>query len=233
MIRSLGFTILLWGVVLGLPLAICAQESLPQRRITVTGTAEINIVPDTVNLSLGIENQGPELNAIREQNARQTTEVLTVIKDFGIPEHQIQTAHLRINPRYDPQQRTLKEYIIQRTLTVSYQDLRRFEDFLIAILAAGVVKVNGLQFDHSQMEAQEAEARMMALQNARDKAEALAGEFDQVLGLPLEIIDGSGPSPGGRMVALSAQSASRNTLAPGQITVGARVTVTFQLQEME
>jgi uncharacterized protein YggE len=199
----------------------------------VTGAAEIQITPDTVSLSLGVETKGSQLDAVRADNARQTTQVRTVLKDFGIPDHQIQSSHLNILPRYDPIKQTPKDYIVQRTLTVTYQDLRRFEDLLIALLEDGVVKVRGLRFGHSQLESQQTEVRVLALNDARNTAEALAEEFDQVLGPPLEIVDVAVPSASAERRGLSAESAVNNTLAPGKMTVRAHVKLTFQLQDLE
>ncbi|MGB5983746.1 MAG: SIMPL domain-containing protein [Desulfobacterales bacterium] len=237
MLKFMGWTAACWGLVLGLPLVVSAQGDLPAGRITVTGEARIDMVPDRVMLSLGIENQATELTAARELNAQHSGVVLAMIREFGIPDHQVQTTHLRIEPRSDPRQQELQGYGVQRIMAVALEDLTRFEEFLAAILEAGVVRVQGLIFDHSQMEAQQAEARLVALRNARGKAEALAAEFDQILGTAVEIVEGLRPTSRAgdpfNSGAAVLSSESRETLAPGLISVKAAVTVTFQLLEME
>ena len=209
-----------------------ATAELP-RYITVTGSGEIQIVPDLVHVSLGIENQDRDLQAAREENARRTREVLAVAGKFGIPEHRTRTAHLRIEPRYSHKNQELQDYFVRRAVDLAMDDLSQFEALLAALVEAGVVKVHGLKFDHSQIDVQRAEARLLAVRNARDKAEALADELDQMIGAPMEITEGVRPMPLGRGAVPAAMDTSAQTLAPGLITVGARVTVRFKMLDVE
>jgi uncharacterized protein YggE len=137
-------------------------------------------------------------------------------------------------------------YFVRRTIVVTLRDLSIFEDLLAEALGSGVNYVLGIEFQTTELRKYRDEARALAIQAAREKADALAGELGQTLGEPTainEIQSGWwssysswwGPSWGGGMAQNVIQEVggsappSDGSLAPGQINVNARVSVAFEL----
>jgi uncharacterized protein YggE len=122
---------------------------------------------------------------------------------------------------------------------------------LSAALESGVNYVHGVDFRTTELRKYRDQARDLAVQAAAEKAQAMAGKLDQTVGEPLEVVESNiywyspyssywswGASGGmSQNVVQNASSASAGELsqgeeamAPGQIAVGATVTVEFEMK---
>jgi uncharacterized protein YggE len=129
---------------------------------------------------------------------------------------------------------------------VTLRDLDKFEALLADALEAGVNYVHGIQFRTTELRTHRDEARALAISAAKEKAEALAGELGQEVGDPkmIEEVQNSwwsgynswwGANLANGMTQNVIQEmgtgilSGDGSLAPGQISITARVSVTFQL----
>jgi uncharacterized protein YggE len=219
--------------------------------VTVTGDAEIRVVPDEVVLTLGVETWDKNLDIAKRQNDEIVKRVLALAAEYDIPPEHVQTEYINIEPRYRDgyyEQRDFIGYFVRKTVVITLRDLDRFEGLLTDALEAGVNYVQGIQFRTTELRQHKDEARALAIQAAREKAEALAGELDQAIGAPTSIVEQQSGwwSPysswwGGYWSGSMAQNVIQEigsnaaggdgTLSPGQINVNARVTVTFELSQ--
>lgn len=243
------------GMALVLVLALSAwTESAPTsqgpRLVTVTGDAEVRVVPDEVILTLGVQTWDKNLDVAKGQNDRIVAEVLTLAAEYGIAAEHVQTDYVSIEPRYRNgyyEESDFIGYFVHKTVVITLRDLDRFEGLLADALEAGVNYVHGIRFQTTELREHRDEARALAIQAAREKAEALAGELGQQVGEPhliQEVQSGwsSGYNAwwGSRWGAGMAQNVIQEisgdalgtdgSLAPGQISVNARVSVAFELQ---
>jgi uncharacterized protein len=219
------------------------------RSITVTGDAEVRVVPDEVLVSLGVETWNADLQAAKTENDQRVARVLALARDLQIKPENIQTDHISVEPRYhdDYEKRGFRGFFVRQTMVVTLRDVTRFEDLLTGALAAGATHVHGVQFRTTELRQYRDQARALAVNAAREKAEALAGELGQKVGLPQSIQEdqnawwswyGSwwGARWGGTGMQNVVQSIdggempSDGSFAPGQIAVNARVTVSFELR---
>jgi hypothetical protein len=242
------------GAVLGVVLALSAwteNPSAPQgsRVVTVSGEAEVRVVPDEVVLTLGVETWDKNLEVAKSRNDEIVKKVLALATDYGIPPEHVQTDYLGIEPRYRDgyyEERDFIGYFVHKTIVITLRDLSRFESLLSAALKAGVNYVQGIEFRTTELRQHRDEARALAVQAAREKATALAGELGQEVGDPLTIQEEQngwwssygawwGSRWGGAMTQNVIQEAggisvlTDSSVAPGQIDVNARVTVSFEL----
>jgi hypothetical protein len=231
-----------------------AQTTAPQdhadpRLVTVTGEAVVKVVPDEVILTLGVESSDKQLRPAKSLNDERVKTVIAAAQKLGIPAKDIQTDHISIEPRYRDsyEQRDFVGYFVRQTIGITLKDVSQFENLLTDVLDAGANYVHGIQFRTSELRKYKDEARALAIQAAREKAMALAEELDQRVGQPYSIREDqegwwSGynswwGSPGGLgMTQNVVQNASNagaemeGALAPGQLSVNARVTVSFELE---
>jgi uncharacterized protein len=223
--------------------------SAEPRRVNVTGEAEVRVVPDEVILTLGIETWDKNLDTAKKQNDAILGRVLALTQELDIAPEHVQTDHVSIDPRYRNgyyEERDFIGYFVRKNVVITLRDLDLFEDLLGGALEAGVNYVHGVQFRTTELRQHRDEARALAINAAREKAIALAGELGQEVGQPLTIQEEQvgwwssynawwGATWGGAMsqnviqetggVSLLADSG----LAPGQIKVTARVSVSFEL----
>ena len=78
-----------------------AQADCPSPRlISVVGTAEINVPPDEVVLSLGVESRDKVLATAKSENDRRVKKVLSLARAAGVEQKYIETSTLQMGPTY-------------------------------------------------------------------------------------------------------------------------------------
>jgi hypothetical protein len=231
-------------LVLGISSSTFAEVSEP-RLITTTGNADVKVVPDEIEFTLGIESRDRILLAAKAQNSERLQKTLAALHSLGIDPKKVQTDYLSIEPEYSNNERVVIAYIVRRRMAIILNDLSKFESLLGGVLQAGVNYVHNIEFRTTELRKHRDRARIMAIQAAREKAIALAKELGQKVGRPHTITEGGGGwlSPGGwwggRWGAMS-QNVQSNSgggapsesggLSLGQITISAGVTVAFELE---
>ncbi len=227
---------------------IVAENPPAPRSVTTTGDAEVRVPPDEVVITLGVETSDKDLDRAKEENDRKVRQVLSVATRYGIEAQHIQTEHISIEPRYSDsyEQKDFIGYFVRKTVVITLRDIDKFEGLLSDVLKGGVNYVHGVEFRTTELRKHRDEARALAIRAAREKAQALAAELGQQVGQPLTIQEDQGgwwSSYGawwGSRWGSVAQNVSQNTgggslspdgtVAPGQISVNARVTVQFELK---
>jgi uncharacterized protein YggE len=228
-----------------------APATGPLRTIKVSGNAQVMVVPDEVILTLGVESWNVKLISAKSNNDQIVQNVIGVTKQFNIPAQYVQTDYLNIQPSFDNyEQHALTGYYVRRNVVITLKDLTQFEDLLSATLEAGANYVHGIDFRTSELRKYRDQARDLALQAAKEKAQAMAAKLGQTIGDPLTVEEtniywyspyssywsygGGGMSQNVVQNAPSAASGdlsqSDEAMAPGQIAVGATVNVEFVLK---
>jgi uncharacterized protein YggE len=218
------------------------------RSITVSGEAEVRVVPDEVVLTLGVQTSDPELDVAKSESDRRVEAVLAAAESQGVKREYLQTDYLEIEPRYRDTHEALNfiGYFVRKTIVVRLRNIEKFEALLASVLEAGANYVHGIEFRTTELRRHRDRARSLALQAAQEKAEAMASELGQEIGRPLSIREdhygwwswygswwGSRGSGMSQNVVQSAATAPRHLegpTSPGQLSVTARVTVSFELQ---
>lgn len=232
-------------------LLILAPEARAQEegRITVTGEADVRVVPDEVVLTLGVETDDLDLAAAKAENDSRMTGVIESAREAGIPENLIRTDYLGIEPRYDydGRQRIFLGYWVRKSVSLTLRDIEAFEGVLSDVLEAGANYVHGIQFRTTELRTHRDQARSLALEAAREKAEMMAHQLGHEVGRTVLIREDRsswwssyggwwGSGRGAYMSQNVVQNApggggtSEGVTAPGQISVTAHVSVTFELQ---
>jgi uncharacterized protein YggE len=245
-------TILVLAVLASLLLAgwTTIQPTIPTqpRQITVSGDAEVRVVPDEVILTLGVETDDMDLLVAKAENDQRVARILALAEEHGIQPKYVQTEHIHVEPRYESsyQKREFIGYFVRKTVALTLRDIDDFESLLTDVLTGAATHVQGIQFRTTDLREHKDRARELALEAAGEKAAAMAGALGQQIGEPTSIQENQtgwwspyggwwGSSWSGGMAQNVIQNAAGDasiidgTLAPGQISVYARVTVTFAL----
>ena len=116
----------------------------------MSGEAQINVVPDEVVLTLGVETSNKQLQTAKSLNDDKVKQVIAAAEALGVPAKHIQTDHISIEPRYreNYEQRDFVGYFVRQTVVVTLKDISRFEDLLTAVLEAGANYVHGSPIQH-------------------------------------------------------------------------------------
>ena len=243
---KLALRVLNCAVIL-LSAALCARaQQMPEPPlITVTGQSEVRVAPDEVDFTLVVENLDKDLLAAKSKNDETVKQVLALVDQYGIESKDVQTSYISVEPRYtevDEYRRPLAKreflgYAVTKTILVRLKNISRFEALFTDLLKAGVNNVRDVDFRTSQIRKHKDEARAMAIRAAREKAVALTREIGQTIGKAYSIseVPDNSYMPANAYanttrVVEGDLSENESTIAPGMITVKARVLVSFRLE---
>jgi uncharacterized protein YggE len=229
-----------------------ADTTTPIRRtINVTGEAQVNVPHDEVIMTLGLETQDKNFENAKHQNDEQLTQFLALVKAYNIPADQVRADFIGINPYYPYQQNNT--FVVRKTVVVTLKDISKFEDFLTIAVNSGVSSVQSIRFETTELRKYKDQARAMAMQAAKEKADAMAGQLGEKVGRPASINEdqvgwysyydnynwwgqqyGNQQANAVQNVAQAQGNGSSNsndgTAGPGDISVTAHVSVVFDLQ---
>ena len=218
--------------------SLLAQDNCSHPRIiSVTGNAEIKVAPDEVSLTLGVDSHDKDLSVAKVDNDKRIKKLLNLAHAAGVEPKNIQTSALTMGPEYsDEKIPKLLGYQVSQTVSVTLTDLSKYEDLMTNSLKAGVNRVDGINFFVADPKKYREEARLKAVQAAREKAVAMAGQLGQTVGKPWEVTEGTDMdandttanflSPMRYKFAMPQQEP---TVAGGEVTIRAFVRASFQL----
>jgi uncharacterized protein len=234
--------------LLGLVASVAsAQQAVPARTISVSGSAEVRVAPDEVILSVGVETDSKDIAVARSENDARVKAINQAAQAQGVTPDHVKTDFLDLQPRYRDYatRETFLGYFARRSLVITIRDVSTFESVLSAVLSAGANYIHGVDFRTTQLRRHRDAARRAALIAAREKAEAMAATFNVALGDPISIQEGYsgwyspysswwGQRYGGQMAQNVVQESGArggidDALVPGQISVTATVNVSFAL----
>lgn len=231
-----------------------AQDIDKLPTITVTGSAEVLVVPDEVIFSLDVMKTNKELPIAKRLNDESVAKILELTKRFSVAAQNVQTAATSVEMKYDSirdaktkifndsgdeiGKRIFRGYEVSKTMTVKLTDVSRFEDFFSEVLKTGISNVNSIKFETSKFRENRDKARDMAMKAAKEKATAMTASIGQTMGKALRIIEGVATDRANYNLPLNGRNAisvaesfseSLATFAPGAIKIEAQVTVSFLL----
>lgn len=234
-------------------LAVCLShqtfaQASESARITVNGSAGIDVNPDKVVISFGIETNDNDIEQAKQKNNEAIARVMAVFKDMKIKSNLIQTDHLSIEPRwYRGKVKEFEGYNVTNNVVVTLTDESKLEELITRIIKSGISYIHGIQFQVEDYKKYREEARVMALKAAREKAIAMAGVLDQNIGRPYNITEGfagyrfggfSGRSESHAMIQNAISNQTSETVIDGNVALGklrisADVSVTFELLQKD
>ena len=213
-----------------------AQELKPIPQISVSGEGKVKAVPDQAFISVTVETKGNNATSVKKQNDETIEKLIQFIKKIKLPKEDVQTKRISLNPQYDYEKKK-HNYNATQTLEILLKDLAQYDVLMEGLVDAGINRINTVEFKTSQLTQYQSEARKLAMKEAKQKAEDYVSVLAQKIGKALTISDNSQayyPQPMyERKMMVSAMSdgeVQRETLAIGEITIVANVSVSFMLE---
>lgn len=229
-----------------------AQNVNEMPTITVTGTAEIRVVPDEAIFNLSVVKINRDLKIAQQENDATVAQIINLAKQFNVPAQYIKTDVYEYEEKYtwtgkDNEKRVFLGYEVSKDVVIRLTDMTKFEDLFREIIRSGVSKVEDVELQTTEIRKHKDRARAMAMKAAQEKAAAMAGEIGQSVGKAVMVREGvfSG-SPysnfsansnvtsntigtGGQSYSAGYSASENSTFSIGTISVKADVTVSFLL----
>jgi hypothetical protein len=214
-------------------------EARPHRPaiISVPGVGRVERAPDLAHATFSVEATRPSAAEARATAAGIAEAVIAALHGAGVAAPDLQTASLDVAPAWEQQERGSS---VRAGFTVSTRLLAVIRDpdgvgrIIDAGLDAGATGLDGVTFRLADPDGAAAEARGLAVIDARARAAVIALAAGRPLGRLVAVVEGEpagrGPRPMARMMAMASDAGPETPVLPGRVEVLVSVVAEWELE---
>ena len=213
-----------------------AQEGSNNSTISVTGSGTAYSAPDIAYVTLGVEIFNADVSAATTDANTRTEAILTALKSNDIADSDIRTEGFNIwfENFYGPEGPTGEgRFRVANTMRVTVRNVDNIPTILVAALDAGANPVQGVQFSVADRTSVESTARANAVENAKARAEELAGLMDVSVGEVVAISEitnnAFGLSYANEAGGFGGGGGGEPPIEAGSLAINVEVQITFSL----
>jgi uncharacterized protein YggE len=199
--------------------------------VITNGDAIVSKKPDVAFLSVGVESMLPTATAAQRDVADKAAKLISRAKALGVADKDLSTSGYSVSPNYVEPNATLNGYRASEQLQIKWHDVNTVGKALDALVQEGGATQVGVGFGLADPKAAQAEARSLAIGDARSRAQAMANAAGVKLGSVLRVSDlttyGGGPSY--KNYAPGAAASADTQVPVGQLDVQVTVEVDFAI----
>lgn len=203
----------------------------PKASVDVRGEGTVTIIPDQVTITARVEHTGNNPKEVKQMNDHTVNEVLQFLKQTGIDSKYVRTEYMNLSKNYDYNSKKYN-YAANQSISIKLIDLSKYEMIMNGLLETGINRIDGIRFSSSKVEDLESEARIKAIQNAKQKAAEYASVLGQSIGRALHISEFQNeatPRPMMRSAMAMDSNSESQTMSPGEMEIKVVVNVSFEL----
>ncbi|MBM3206607.1 MAG: DUF541 domain-containing protein [Candidatus Staskawiczbacteria bacterium] len=231
-------------------------KALPQnypREIYVSGEGKAYAKPDIAIINFGVTAESAKSqDAVNKSNEKMNA-VIKAIKDLGVEDKDIKTTSYNLYPTYGSdravdgyggggsimpmyypvQSNKIIGYRLDQQVEVKVRNLDNINQIIDKVTSAGANNVSSPQFTVDDIESVREEARLKAIEQAKEKAEKLAKQSGLKIDRLMNISEGYNYAYGlgGASVAKeSMPSSPAPQIEPGQSEITISVNLTYRIK---
>jgi hypothetical protein len=217
--------------------------------INVTGNGEVTAVPDIATFSFSVRAEGKDAAEAQGKSAESMNAILAYLKEQGVEEKDVKTTGYNLMPKYTyptqpclmgsycpPSNPVQDGFEVSQMVTVKVRKTDTAGNLLSGVGDKGATDISGLGFTIDDEEKYKADARKLAIEDAKAQAEVLATQLGVSLGDMTSYYEEMpyGPTPyygmGGDMMSAKAEMAPSPDVPTGENTITSRVTITYEFK---
>ena len=239
--RKRTLTIIATALLLTIPLS---ASDLPAYipSISVSGTAEISMQPDTAFFSVTSSFTEPTTEEARTKTTEMINETVSILTtEFGVSTEDIETSYISAYPEYQwkDDERILIGQRVSQSIEVKLHDIDAIGDVYTRLMSIDGISLSDVTLDKEDKSEEYREARMEAVHDAYEKASAFAEAAGVKVGSVISISDNSSyasPIYRSANMMLAAADSTAKVSAPTEfysqeITVSATVSVVYGIDQ--
>src|SRR5437868_8528483 len=139
--------------------------------VTVSGTGTVTAVPDQASFSFTVQTRATTAAAALGKNATTTRAVIAAVEDAGVPEANIQTSQVSLDPVTSNDGASIIAFTASDTIDVTKLAIAKAGAVVDAAVGAGATNVYGPSLALSSQDAIYAKALKAAVAQAKTKAQ--------------------------------------------------------------
>lgn len=158
--------------------------------ISVSGEGEVLAVPDVGQFSFSVNAEGEDAAEAQELSGTKVNEILAYLKEQGVEDKDVKTQNYNLYPkwRYEqrvcpsnlycpPGERVKDGFEVSQTVTVKIRETDTSGAIVAGVGERGATNISGLNFTVDDTDSLKEEARKLAIEDAKAKAEILADQL--------------------------------------------------------
>ena len=215
--------------------------------ISFSGDSEVFAAPDIAIVSVTVREEGKDVKTAQDKATAKEKAVLEFLSEQGIEKKDIKTESYNSYPKYDYgtpcygmycPERTPKiiGYEVSEYISVKVRDLDKAGTLVQGIGALGVAEFSGPTFSIENEDGLKAEARKMAIDETKAKAESLAEDLGVRLVRIVSFNEGDYPglmynfAVAEKAMDSGAAAAPSPELPMGENKITSNVTITYEIR---
>jgi hypothetical protein len=205
-----------------------STTSTPDAGVITSGDATVSTKPDLALISAAVDSKQSTAAAAQADLAGKAAGLIARAKALGIADKDISTSGYSVGPSYAPNTGTIDGYRAFEGLLLKWHNVDTVGKTLDALVQEGGATQISVGFTLADPKAAQAEARSLAIGDARSRAQAMATAAGVKLGKVLRVSDLSmsgNSSPNFNIAA----PASSTQIPVGQLDVQVTVEVDFAI----
>lgn len=206
-----------------------------EETITFSGEGRAIGIPDVASVTLSVITEKMTAKEAMAKNAKSMNEVIKFVKESGVDEKDVKTQAYLLRPRYDflEGERIFRGYELTSTLAVKIRDLAKISDIIDGAVSRGANQVGDIQFVIDEPEKLKEEARLKAIEKAKERAQSVAAATGLKLGKIVSFSETGVPPPPPGPLALELGRGGEGVapeIEKGSLEIQVNVSLTFELK---
>jgi len=231
-----------------------AEDDVPNPPlISVTGSGEVKVKPDEVEVSVGIQLRDQDVNMLSQLVDRRSSAIIKILEDEGVDEEDIETSNVSIQPYYASTSSSYGStppdyYTGTKSVTFVLKNITNYDTIMTQLYNASISSVDSVTFQLSDALLNETqfEARKKAAANAKQILNTLVDGLGLDIGKAYYVSEsttGGAPVPipydnysyGAANAAVeveqeeSSGSSSSPSISGGEVTITSTVSAQYYL----
>lgn len=206
--------------------------------VSFSGEGKVTAKPDIAVISASIVTQAVDSKTAQDNNSTKSNAVSAFLSKQGVADKDIKTSDYNVLPQYKYPtyggQPTITGYQVTQSYEVKVRDLTKVSTILSGLVTAGANQVSNLGLQIENPDAIQAQARQLAIDNAKKKATELEKQVGISLGKIVNFVEGSNGYPVPMYGVVKGMGMGGGgpepTISAGENDVIADVTITYQIK---
>jgi len=168
-------------------LSASAQQVDLRKKISVSGTSEMEVTPDIIYLSISLKEY------LKDNNSKKKVDITTLENQLfaAVQKAGLDKDNLTINNlssyNYATEKKKNPDFLASKQYRLKVTDLNKWNDIIAAVDPKGVAYTNIESYDYSKIESLKKDLKVKALQAAKVKATYLVEALGDKLGSVIDI----------------------------------------------
>ncbi|WP_442589995.1 SIMPL domain-containing protein [Pedobacter sp. AW31-3R] len=194
-----------------------AQQVDLRKKITVSGTAETEVTPDIIYISISLKEYLKDGNSKKKVEINDLeNQLFKAVQSAGITKENLTINNLSSYNTVGEKKKN-PDFLVSKQYRLKVTDLNKWNALIGAVDPKGVAYTNIDSYDYSKIEALKKELKIKALQAAKEKAtylvESIGTQLLSVIDIQ-ELNNESFPQPVYRNMMMRAESADLSASSP-------------------